>query len=90
MSAEWEHQTIPQKYAEIFGRIFADPRYEAGLKYGVPRPQHPEGTVGKHLVDLQCNLMKMRVGGIVDIATDEYWRQEAIEFRRKMNEKRND
>ncbi len=69
-----EHQTIPNKYYDILGRIMADPRYEAGLLYGVPRKGHSEGTVGKHLVDLQCNLIKMRTGGIVDIEEDEYWK----------------
>ena len=67
-------RAIPEKYEGIITSIFKDPRYKAGLRYGVPRKGHPEGTVGKHLVDLQCNLVKMRTGGIVDVKSDEYWK----------------
>jgi hypothetical protein len=67
-----ELKALDDQFAGVFEKIFNDPRYHEGLKYGVPRKGHPEGTVGKHLVDLQCNLIHMRLGGIVEAGSIEY------------------
>ena len=37
-------------------RIFADPAWQAGLRWGEPRPGHPEGAVSAHLADVLANV----------------------------------
>src|SRR5687768_497601 len=41
-------------------RILADPRYQANLDWGQPRPGHPEGTVRAHIAELVVNLAALR------------------------------
>ena len=45
---------------EIFKRLIVDPRYQANIEYGEPRPGHPEGKVKFHIAELESNLEKIR------------------------------
>lgn len=37
-------------------QIRKDPRYQENIEWGSPRPGHPEGTVRKHILELESNL----------------------------------
>jgi hypothetical protein len=37
-------------------RIRKDSRYQENIEWGSPRPGHPEGTVQKHILELESNL----------------------------------
>jgi hypothetical protein len=41
--------------------IMADPRWIAGAAWGWPRPGHPEGQVGAHIVEVLAILEKQRL-----------------------------
>lgn len=58
--------------SQLLFKIVNDDRYKQGIAYGAPRKGHPEGTVGKHLIDLDRNVDKMFEGGW--LAGDEYWK----------------
>src|SRR4051794_8210740 len=47
---------LPQPETPLEARICADPAWQAGLRWGEPRPGHPEGTVGAHLADVVANV----------------------------------
>jgi len=57
---------------DTLNKIMSDARYVEGIKYGVPRKGHPEGSVGKHIADLLANLDKMWEGGW--LSGDEFWK----------------
>jgi hypothetical protein len=44
----------------LFDAIVADPRYQAGLDWGEPRPGHPEGPVRAHVEHLEQALAPLR------------------------------
>ena len=48
------------KYRQALAAIMADPRYQANLDWGEPRPGHPEGTIRAHIAELQANLQALR------------------------------
>jgi hypothetical protein len=58
------------EYQAIFDKIVQDPRYQAGLDWGVPRPGHPEGTIRAHIADLERTLETLRPRP----AGDDYWK----------------
>jgi hypothetical protein len=41
---------------ELEARICADPEWQAGAVWGVPRPGHPEGPVKFHIADVLANV----------------------------------
>jgi hypothetical protein len=59
---------------EILEKIKADPRYVEGIKYGMPRPGHAEGTIANHLADLEKNLEKLRPF----VSDDDYWKLQVL------------
>ncbi len=44
---------------QIFEQIIADPRYLQNIRWGKPRPGHPEGTIAAHIQDLENNLTQL-------------------------------
>lgn len=44
----------------IVEKIIADPRYKKNVKYGEPRPGHPEGTIEAHIAEVTANLEAVR------------------------------
>ena len=55
-------------------KIVGDPRYTEGLTYGKPRKGHAEGTVAKHLLDLEANLEILYAWRPALITDAEYWK----------------
>jgi hypothetical protein len=47
-------------YLAILDAILADPRYQRNLDWGAARPGHPEGTVRKHIAEIEPNLETLR------------------------------
>ena len=43
-------------YESVLDRIRADERYQRNLDWGRPRKGHPEGTVRRHIAELEHNL----------------------------------
>jgi hypothetical protein len=48
------------EYEKIFGAITRDPRYQRNLDWGQPRPGHPEGTIRRHIAEIERNLDVLR------------------------------
>ena len=46
-------------YEEILSSIRSDPDYEANLDWGKPRSGHPEGSIRKHIAELESNLERL-------------------------------
>jgi len=46
-------------YEEILNTIRSDPAYEANLDWGKPRSGHPEGSIRKHIAELESNLERL-------------------------------
>ncbi len=46
---------------ELEERIVRDPRWVAGASWGMPRPGHPEGQVGLHIVEVLRNLDRQQL-----------------------------
>ena len=46
---------------DIERRIVADPRWNAGVAWGEPRPGHPEGRVEAHVVEVLGNVEKLNL-----------------------------
>ena len=46
-------------YEEILSSIRSDPAYEANLDWGKPRSGHPEGSIRKHIEELEDNLERI-------------------------------
>ena len=44
----------------IVEKVLADARYQQNIKYGEPRPGHPEGPVSSHIAELEANLEALR------------------------------
>ena len=44
---------------EVERKILSEPRWQAGTRWGEPRPGHPEGTVGVHVVEVLENLDRL-------------------------------
>ena len=42
--------------SDLEARICADPEWQAGAEWGVPRPGHPEGQVKFHVADVLANV----------------------------------
>lgn len=55
----------------IVQQIINDPRYLKNIKYGQPRPGHPEGKVKFHIAELEENLEVLRSRGITE---EQYWK----------------
>jgi hypothetical protein len=47
-------------YKSAFEALAADPRYQRNLDWGEPRPGHLEGTVRRHIAELERNLDALR------------------------------
>jgi hypothetical protein len=47
-------------YEDILQRIQRDPAYLANLDWGEPRSGHPEGSIRRHIADLEENLARLR------------------------------
>lgn len=43
-------------YDELLARVMADERYQRGIRWGMPRRGHPEGTIKAHIDELEENL----------------------------------
>lgn len=48
------------KHIDILHKIKKDARYCKNLNWGKPRPGHPEGTVSRHIEELEKNLEKIK------------------------------
>jgi hypothetical protein len=48
--------------------IVADPRFQAGLSYGKPRPGHPEGKVVYHINEVLANIEERYPDGNLNIS----------------------
>ena len=46
-------------YKEILKRIQADERYQSSLDWGRPRKGHPEGTIRRHIGELERNVVAL-------------------------------
>jgi hypothetical protein len=57
-------------YRAAFEAVIADPRYQANLDWGEPRPGHPEGTVRAHVAELERNLDALRGR----LSEEDYWK----------------
>ena len=57
-------------YRATLDAIFADPRYQKNLDWGEPRPGHPEGTVRRHIAEIEPNLESLRPR----LSEADYWR----------------
>jgi hypothetical protein len=58
------------EYQVVFEAITADTRYRRNLDWGVPRPGHPEGSVGAHIAELESNLEAFRP----KLSEIDYWK----------------
>ena len=47
-------------YKDILESIQSDPGYQANLEWGKPRSGHPEGSIQKHIEELEGNLERLR------------------------------
>ena len=47
-------------YEDILNSIRSDPAYETNLDWGKPRSGHPEGSIRKHIAELEDNLKRLR------------------------------
>jgi hypothetical protein len=61
-------------YRTIFDAILADPRYQANLDWGEPRPGHPEGSVRAHIAELERNLETLKP----KLSPDDYWKLKVL------------
>jgi hypothetical protein len=61
-------------YEKIFEAIRRDPRYRRNLDWGEARPGHPEGTVRKHIAELERNLESLRS----KVSRADYWRLKVL------------
>src|SRR5215831_16436240 len=57
-------------YRAMYDAVIADPRYQANLDWGEPRPGHPEGTVRAHIAEIEPNLEALRT----KLTEEEYWK----------------
>ena len=57
-------------YQITLENIISDERYQANLKWGQPRPSHPEGTIAAHIEELETNLDQLKGR----LSNDEYWK----------------
>jgi hypothetical protein len=57
-------------YRAAFDAIVVDPRYQRNLDWGKPRPGHPEGTVRRHIAEIEQNLETLRPR----LSDVDYWR----------------
>lgn len=57
----------------ILEKIQADPKYQENIEFGQPRAGHPEGSIKRHILDLENNLNKLRGAGKVS-GDVEYWK----------------
>lgn len=74
--AEYIENQVVKELAlqEMLAKILVDPRYKEGLTYGQPRPGHEEGTVAKHIEELERTLDKLD-----DLVTsEEYWKLKVL------------
>jgi hypothetical protein len=62
------------KYEAIFDAMTRDPRYQHNLDWGAPRPGHPEGSIRKHVADLDRNLEAIRS----KLSEADYWKLRLI------------
>ena len=47
-------------YEDILSGIRTDPAYETNLDWGKPRSGHPEGSIRKHIAELEDNLEQLK------------------------------
>lgn len=47
-------------HKEVLWLVQRDPRYLTNIKWGEPRPGHPEGTIESHIRELEGNLDRLR------------------------------
>ena len=60
LAADHRRQMLPFPLINDTERqIAADPEWQAGLRYGVPRPGHPEGAVLWHVRDVLDNVERL-------------------------------
>jgi hypothetical protein len=48
-------------YTKLYNQIVDDPEHVARLKYGTPRPGHPEGTIEAHVGHLISNMVVLHL-----------------------------
>lgn len=49
-------QEIPSPETALEYQITSDPEWVEGMLWGTPRPGHPEGSVGKHTLEVLANV----------------------------------
>ncbi len=67
-------EVIVTDYHAIFDAIIADPRYQANLDWGEPRPGHPEGTVRAHITEIEQNLEALKP----KLSELDYWKLKVL------------
>lgn len=55
-----EERPLPE--TELERAICADPDWQEGMSWGRPRPGHPEGSVGRHTVEVLTNVERFAHG----------------------------
>jgi hypothetical protein len=58
------------KYHQALEAIVRDPRYLRNIKWGEPRPGHPEGSIEAHIAELESNLARLEP----EVSEDESWK----------------
>jgi hypothetical protein len=61
-------------YRAAFDAIVADPRYQKNLDWGKARPGHPEGTVRKHIAEIEQNLETLGPR----LSDEDYWKLKLV------------
>ena len=62
------------KYEKILNALMGDSRYQRNLDWGEPRSGHPEGTVRKHIAEVDENLERLRS----KLSAVDYWRLKVL------------
>ena len=72
MTTTCEIDNEANRWKAIYERIVQSPFYEEGVKYGKPRRGHEEGTVAKHIEELENNLEYLNHS--LSLPYDLYWK----------------
>ncbi len=57
-------------YEDTFNSLKLDPAYQANLDWGKPRSGHPEGSLRKHIAELETNLERIQP----QLSGEELWK----------------
>lgn len=57
-------------YENILTSLQSDPAYQANLDWGKPRSGHPEGSIRKHIAEIEANLERLKP----QLSGEELWK----------------